>query len=111
MVPDKSALEIAKNTLHESIVRLPRIMHEQTDLLNNVCDVWASEGEILESTYETTIMSGVLNRRTIRGKLGACVDWCSTWLAIFHPSARKNIQSVLLLTQKQSIVATSNRKP
>jgi hypothetical protein len=42
-----SALEIAKNMLHEGKVRLSGIMHEETDLLDNICNIWPSEGEIL----------------------------------------------------------------
>jgi hypothetical protein len=61
----ESALEIEKNTLYEGKVRLPRIMHEETDLLNNICNIWPGEGEILKSTCKAAIMSDVLNRRTI----------------------------------------------
>jgi hypothetical protein len=70
----ESALEIAKNRLYEGKVRFPRIVHEETDLLNSICNIWSGEGEILKSTCKATIMSGVLNQRTIGGKLGACVD-------------------------------------
>jgi hypothetical protein len=86
-----SALEIAKNTLHEGKVRLSGIMHEEIDFLDSICNIWLSEGEVLKSVSETVIISSVLNRRIIRRKLGTCVDSCSTWLAINHPSTGKNI--------------------
>jgi hypothetical protein len=75
------ALEIAKNTLYEGTVRLPRIMHEKTDLLNSICNICPGEGEILKSTCKTMIMSGVLNRRAIEGKhvlIGVVQDLQST---------------------------------
>jgi hypothetical protein len=42
-----SALEIVKNMLHEGKVRLPRIMHEETNLFDSICNIWPSEGEVL----------------------------------------------------------------
>lgn len=43
----KSAAYVPKNALESSKVRLPRIVHVKTDLLNCIRDVWPSEGEIL----------------------------------------------------------------
>jgi hypothetical protein len=60
------ALEIAKNMLYEGKVRLSRIVHEETDLLNSICNIWPGEGEILKSTCKTTIMSGVLKMKAWR---------------------------------------------
>jgi hypothetical protein len=42
-----SALEIVKNTLHEGKVRLPGIMHEETDLLDSIRNIRSSEDEVL----------------------------------------------------------------
>ena len=49
----ESALEIVKNTLYEGKVRLPRIVHEETDLLNSICNIWPGECEVLKSTSKT----------------------------------------------------------
>jgi hypothetical protein len=46
----KSALEIMKDTFNEREVRLARIMHVETNLLNSVRDVTTSKSGILESS-------------------------------------------------------------
>ena len=51
--------EIAKNTLVESIMGLPRIMHMKTYLLNYISDIQMGEGQVLESTIKVVVVAGV----------------------------------------------------
>ena len=39
--------DVPENPLESSEMRLPWIMHVQTDLLNSISDVWSGEGEVL----------------------------------------------------------------
>jgi hypothetical protein len=43
-------------------MRLSRVMYEETDLLDGIGNVRASQGEILESTGETAILCWIHNR-------------------------------------------------
>jgi hypothetical protein len=52
----QSTLKIAENALHSAQVRLQRVMHVEADLLNSICNIWTSEGEILKSTSNTAIV-------------------------------------------------------
>jgi hypothetical protein len=42
-----SPADIAKNALESRKIRLPWIMHVKANLLNNICNIWPGEGEIL----------------------------------------------------------------
>jgi hypothetical protein len=57
-----SAAEVAEETLEDSKVGLPRIMHMKAQLLNRISDVRSSEGEVLESTSKTTVRGGIRHR-------------------------------------------------
>jgi len=47
-------LHIAQDVLHGSEVWLSRIMHVKTDMLNNISNVRAREGEILQGVGNAT---------------------------------------------------------
>ena len=57
-----SSLEILQDALHGAEVRLPRVMHVKTDLLNGISNIRASESEILEGPSYAAIMGGVRHR-------------------------------------------------
>jgi hypothetical protein len=44
-------------------MRLPRVMHIQTDLLHNIGDVGLCEGQVLESPCNTPKLGSIMNRR------------------------------------------------
>lgn len=54
-----SIVKVPEDPLDSGEVRLPRIMHVKTNLLNNICDVGPSEGEVPKSTGKAPIGSGV----------------------------------------------------
>jgi hypothetical protein len=56
-------LKIAQDMLHDRQMRLPRVMHMQTDLLHNVGDVGPCEGQVLESPCNTLKLGSIMNRR------------------------------------------------
>jgi hypothetical protein len=93
-------------------MRLTRIMHEETHLLNNIGDVRTSQSKILKSAGETPILGSILNRITICGRqLGTSVDGCRCRVTFSHSSTLKEIHRILALGQKKSISRTSDRDP
>jgi hypothetical protein len=52
----QSTLKVVKNLLHRTKMRLPRVMHISTDLLDNISNTWAGETEILEGTINAAEM-------------------------------------------------------
>jgi hypothetical protein len=44
-------------------------MHVEADLLNNVYNIWASEGELLKGSSYTPVIGGVGDRDAISRKL------------------------------------------
>jgi hypothetical protein len=59
------ATYIAQNALEGSKMRLPRIMHEETDLLNGICEIRTGEGQPLKSSCEAAIIRRILDGRPI----------------------------------------------
>jgi hypothetical protein len=55
----ESALEISKNSFDELVVRVTRIMHVETYLLDGIGNLRASECNVLESPGEAAVMKGV----------------------------------------------------
>jgi hypothetical protein len=101
-------LKIVLNALHSSKMRLSRIMHIQADLLNGVCYIWTGEGEILQSTNNTAILCGVGHRSTISRQLGVSINGRTARLAVTHTCPIQNIQRILQLCEKQTIISTLN---
>jgi hypothetical protein len=62
------ALDIMKNPLKQCEMRFPRVMHKQTDLLNNIGSVRTSQCQVLESTGETAVVCRISDRRSIGGR-------------------------------------------
>lgn len=54
---EESALHVAENLLHQHKVRLAGIMHEETDLLNRVRQVGASQCQVPNKTSVVTCIS------------------------------------------------------
>ena len=92
------AAKIPKNALCGGEVWLLRIVHMETNLLYSLGNIWVSEGEVLQGTNQTAVLSGVADRCTdCGGDLGMSVDGGTAWLAVGHASSLKHIQSVLPL--------------
>ena len=86
-----SATDVAEETLQRNKVCLPGIMHMETDLLDSVGEVRPGEGEVLQSTSQTPIVSRIRHRITqISGQLRLSVDRSGAGLAISHPSPLQN---------------------
>jgi len=72
-------------------MRLSRIMHVETDLLNSINNIWASEGEILESTSEASKISPIDKGSTFSSRqLGICINRSGTRFATFCSFKREN---------------------
>jgi hypothetical protein len=55
-------LEVAQDALHDRQMRLPRVMHVQTNLLYSVDDVRPSERQVLQDTCDALELGGILDR-------------------------------------------------
>jgi len=92
------ALKVAKDPLGSSQVSLARIMHVKADLLDGICNVRASERQVLEGTCKTAVGSGIIHRRAnICGDLGTSVKGGRAGIAATHTMAFQNVQGVLPL--------------
>lgn len=93
----KSVLKRPKNTLYQSQMRFPRIMHIETNLLHRVGNVRTGERQILQGSSQTVIVSRIRHRVTSTGKLGVSVDRCAAWLTSRHPGILKYVHGILTL--------------
>jgi hypothetical protein len=55
-------LEIAQDALHGRQMRLPRIVHVQTNLLYGIGNVRPSERQVLQCAYDALELGGILDR-------------------------------------------------
>jgi hypothetical protein len=95
------ALHITQDALDKCKMWLPRIMHEQTDLLNSICKIRTSQGEVLQSSSKTPVLRGIDHRCTICGRqLGLRIHWRRYRMAITHTSTLKKVQGILSLRQR-----------
>ena len=60
--------QVAQDALNRREMNIPRIMHVEAHLLNCIRYVGSGEGEILQSTNQTAVLSRIVDRCTIRGE-------------------------------------------
>lgn len=89
----KCAMDVPKDALESSKVELTGIMHVKIDLLNGIGDIRPSDGQVLQRTRETVIVSGIVNWSTI-SLLGIGVNRTGTRFAISHTSMLKNLKTI-----------------
>ena len=87
----QSALDIPLDVLHSTEVRLPWVVHVKVDLLNSICNIQASEGEVLKSSSYTAVMGGVSHRSPISRELGVSIHRGAARLAVTHTSTVQDI--------------------
>ena len=68
----------------------------------------ANESEILEGPSYAAIMGGVRHRGPISGELGVSIHRGAAWLVVTHTSTVQNIQHILSLWEKQTVIGTLN---
>lgn len=76
--------EISKNALHRIEMGFTRIMHVQSNLLNCIGNIRPGEGEVLKSTHQVVVHSGVNDGGAGGAELGLRVDWSSARVAGTH---------------------------
>lgn len=93
----KCALHVMENPLDQVEMRHAGIMHEETHLLDGVCQVYPDKGEVLKSPDKTTILSGVADQIPIQSKkLRTGVNRCSCRVALGHAA----------VAQKRTVIGT-----
>ena len=99
----RCTLKVAQNTLDQLHVTVPWRMHEEAHLLNCVGDVWSGKGKVLESTGEAAVLRGIGEEVTGSSRrFRAGVDGHGDGLAVEHFGTIKNLEGILLLTEKQT---------
>lgn len=105
----RGGANIPHNSLEDGEVWLPRVMHEQADLLNGVDDVRARQGEVPESTCQTSIERQIGGRQPVGYReLGTCIDGRVYGLAVAHVSVLDDLKSVLVLGVKEPMLVVSD---
>jgi hypothetical protein len=90
----ESASNIAKDPLQGCKVRLTRIMHVKTDLLNCICNVWQSKHQVLKSSSKAAKVCSIRHWGPINcSNLRVGVNWSGAWLHSVIP-ARSRMSSI-----------------
>ena len=105
------ATDIAQNALEGSKMRLPGIMHKETDLLDGICKIRTSEGQPLKSSCKATIILRVLDGRPICWQLRINVDRGGARLALSHACALQKVHHVLALREEQASATALHMHP
>jgi hypothetical protein len=98
------ALEVPKDALHGSEMRLTRVVHVEAHLLDRIGNVGPGEGEVLESPSQAAVGSRVADGgRHVGEDLGPSVDRCGAELAVAHASTLKDVSSILALVEEEAV--------
>jgi hypothetical protein len=88
-------------------MRLPRVIHVQTDLLHDIGDIGPCEYQVLESSYNAPKLRGILNGRPrVPYQLRLEVDWSRAQLAVCHNRTFEDVKRVGALMEGQTIRTT-----
>jgi hypothetical protein len=100
----EGALEVLKDALCGREMRLMKVVHVETHLLDRVDNVEPGECEVLERPSQATVGSQVADRGShVRGGLGLSVDRCGAGLAVAHASTLKDVLSILMLVEEEVV--------
>ena len=95
------ALEIPHDPLHIGEMWLPRGVHMEAHLLDDVGDVGTGEDEVLQGPDKTPVAGGIGHRgAVVGGELALSVHRSSTWLTFGHANALDVVDDVLVLVEK-----------
>ena len=86
---------------------LARIMHEEAHLLNRICQIWSSQGEVLKGPSKASVLRAVLELGVVLCReLGMSVNGSRCRVTLSHASTLKKIQGILSLRQEQALGRT-----
>ena len=81
--------------LHGRQMRLPGVVHMQTDLLHDIGDVGPCEGQVLQRPGDASELRGIPNRRSgVSGQLCLQVHRSRARLAISHDRTLEDVERV-----------------
>jgi len=84
-------------------------VHEQARLIHSICKIRTCQGQVLECTRNAAVERRVIEEGTLRqGELWLGVDRCRSRLAVQHPSAFKNVFSILCLVEEEAMFVALN---
>ena len=96
----EGAFKITKNTFDMIVMRNTGIMHVKASLLDSIGKFRTCEGDILESSSDTTIKRGIGKGFTSRREYEGGVNGCARRLAIMHARLGEEIKNILTLREK-----------
>jgi hypothetical protein len=100
----EGAAEVAQNPLERGEMGLPRSVHMQAHLLDDVCDVGPGEGEVLEHAGQAPVGRRVGDRRpVVLRELCLSVDRRGAGPAVRHASPLQDVDGVLALVEEETL--------
>jgi hypothetical protein len=100
----EGAAEVAQNLLERGEMGLPRSVHMQAHLLDDVCDVGPGEGEVLERAGQAPVGRHVGDRRPgVLRELRLSVDRRGARLAVRHANPLQDVDGVLALVEEETL--------
>jgi hypothetical protein len=103
----EGAAEVAQNPLERGEMGLPRSVHMQAHLLDDVCDVGPGEGEVLEHAGQAPVGRRVGDRRpVVLRELCLSVDRRGAGPAVRHASPLQDVDGVLALVEEETLGPT-----
>jgi hypothetical protein len=98
------ALDVPKDTLVQRELGFTRIMHKEIDLLDNICQVEASERRILQCADEAPLLGRISNGCAIGGReLGASVNMSRCRLTLGHACSLQEVNGILPLGEEEAV--------
>ena len=106
------ALHIPQDTLEHRQMRLSRVVHEETHMLNSVGEIQMGQREVLESTYEAAVLGSILHWSAIRsGELSSSVHRCRYRVTLGHAGTLEQIHSILALGEEEATRGPCDSNP
>jgi hypothetical protein len=100
----EGAAEVAQNPLERGEMGLPRSVHMQAHLLDDVCDVGPGEGEVLEHAGQAPVGRRVGDRRpVVLRELCLSVDRRGAGPAVRHASPLQDVDGILALVEEETL--------
>jgi hypothetical protein len=81
-------------------MRGARSMHEETHLMNSICNFKVSESKILECTCETTVDGGIVENIVVSNReFGAGINWNGCQITVGHTCTLDEIEGILFIRE------------
>ena len=108
----EGATNVAEDPLDKVEMRLPRGMHVEARLLDDMINVGTGERQVLKRPGKAPVLSSIGDEWSLIGReLATCVDGCHTRATVHHTGALKKVDGVLALREKHPRSRERDRDP